>query len=273
MSQLKRENPQQAQRSAGGFRCARTDLPQAPLMQPSTSQGQRSQGWPRICACREQAVPGEVDPWGLRAPSTSGSLFISKETLLYMPVCLQCPQTPYDGDEIRAALQAAAEPGVPLLRVPFLSPLPASAGARPSPFFSPSFPCSGVVSLGSGLHRVFHFPHGLETGPETCSWAELLDHFCISSHPAQADATPCRKKRNSPGVGVHWWAEKFALLLSLSCVEAQHCPAPSAHVYAFSQSTCAVRSAGCSATFVAPASSETTQTQCTRPGCASYSSD
>lgn len=97
-SQLRRERPQQTQRSAGGFGCAKTDLPQAPLMRLSTSQGQQSQGWPRICACQEQAVLGEVDPWGLRAPSTSGSpLYFKGYFALHacLSACnvLRCPVT------------------------------------------------------------------------------------------------------------------------------------------------------------------------------------
>ena len=116
-SQLKRETPRKLSAVLVGLD---VQGPQAPLMQLNT-KGQWSLDWPHIC------------PWA--GPSTSGSPFISKETFLYLPVCLKCPQIPYDDSKIRAALQAAAEPGVPLPRVLVLSPLPARAGAHPSPFF------------------------------------------------------------------------------------------------------------------------------------------
>lgn len=130
MSQMKRERPQQTQRRAGGFRCARTDLPEAPLAQLSTSQGQWSKaGQASVRARSRQCLGrGTLEDYVLPPP-----LYFRGDFPLH--VCLQSAQMPYDNGQPRAALQAAAEPGVLLLQVLFPPPLSARAGAHPNPFF------------------------------------------------------------------------------------------------------------------------------------------
>lgn len=73
-----------------------------------------------------------------------------------LPACLQCPQMPYGGGEIRAPdPRVSHSPGC----LSHLLCLPGQVLIQA--LFPPNFPCSGVVSVGNGSHGIFDLPHAL----------------------------------------------------------------------------------------------------------------